>query len=146
MIYFVQAVQGGPIKIGTTENLDVRIKQLESAYRTELAILATKDGSYDEEKAIHDRFSHLRFGYTEQFRPAPELMEFISRPLFANATDVKPMETIGIKGVLTLKCHDEWKEWLTGFAETETRNQGQLIDVALAEYAKLKGYKSPPRR
>lgn len=89
MIYFMQPVGGGPVKIGTTENLDLRVRQLEQHYGKPLVILATMPGSYDEERAIHERFAHLRIRGTrrkplEQFRPADDLMEFIGRPLLVD--------------------------------------------------------------
>jgi hypothetical protein len=88
LIYFLQAVTGGPVKIGTAVNVDRRLAQLESHYGQPLAVLATMEGGPDEEREIHARFAHLRFERQgrrgrrpEQFRPAAELMEFIGRPL-----------------------------------------------------------------
>jgi hypothetical protein len=80
MVYFMQAVEGGPIKIGYSADVDRRRGQLEAHYGATLMVLATMDGGPAEETAIHRRFSRLRLGKTEQFRPARELMEFIGRP------------------------------------------------------------------
>lgn len=80
MIYFVQPVDGGPVKIGTTENLDARLKKLEASYGCRLVVLSTTAGGRREEAEIHARFSHLRFGRTEQFKPESDLMEFIGLP------------------------------------------------------------------
>lgn len=92
MIYFVQSIDGGPVKIGYSFDVESRIAQLEKHYGKSLAILATMPGGRDEETTIHRRFAHLRCGRTEQFRPAPELMSFIDRPLFVNQGDVELME------------------------------------------------------
>lgn len=85
MIYFLQPIDGGPVKIGTTENLESRRRKLEADFRTPLALLATMPGGRKEEREIHERFSHLRFPGTEQFRPASDLMAFIGRPLLVGA-------------------------------------------------------------
>jgi hypothetical protein len=82
VIDFVQAAtDGGPIKIGTTDNLDTRLRVLEADYGRPLAVLATRPGGRAEERQWHRRFAHLRLGRTEQFRPAAELLEAIGRPL-----------------------------------------------------------------
>jgi len=94
LIYFMQPVNGGAVKIGYTDNLPQRQKALEAYYQQELSVLATMDGGIEEEHEIHRRFAKLRFGRTEQFRPAPELMEFIQRPIFAAAGEcVEAMPT-----------------------------------------------------
>jgi hypothetical protein len=60
-----------------------------------LAVLATMPGNLDDEREIHARFDQLRFGRTEQFRPAPDLMAFVGRPLLvdANPDAVEAMPT-----------------------------------------------------
>lgn len=80
MIYFMQPVDGGPIKIGYSQNVEARHKQLENLYKKTLVVLAVMDGDYEEEQEWHERFSHLRFGRTEQFRPSLELLEAIGNP------------------------------------------------------------------
>ena len=52
------------------------------------------EGDRSTEAEIHGRFAHLRFGRTEQFRPEPDLMTFINRPLFAAAGDVVGVEVM----------------------------------------------------
>ena len=83
MVYFLQPVGGGPIKIGFSDNFPVRLAQLEAHYGCSLVVLATMEGDRSRESEIHQMFAHLRFGRTEQFRPGPDLMEFIGRPLLA---------------------------------------------------------------
>lgn len=85
MIYAVQPTTGGPVKIGHSDDVARRLAQLEAHYRQPLAVLATFEGGREEEQAIHAQFAHLRFGRTEQFRPAAELMAFLGRPLLVDA-------------------------------------------------------------
>jgi hypothetical protein len=83
MIYFAQ-LETGAIKIGTTGDMESRLQNLERHYGP-MSILKTIPGGPDEETAIHERFAHLRLSKAEQFRPAPELMEFIGMPLLVGA-------------------------------------------------------------
>jgi hypothetical protein len=78
-------VGGGPIKIGTSTKVESRHRELECWYGCELEILATMEGGKKEEKEIHRRFHHLRIGKTEQFRPGPDLMNFLGRPFLVGA-------------------------------------------------------------
>ena len=80
MIYFAQ-LQSGSIKIGVTNNLEQRITSLTTYYRARPTVLCTMEGDIRTEREIHERFSHLRLGKTEQFKPGADLMEFIGRPL-----------------------------------------------------------------
>jgi hypothetical protein len=93
VIYFMQPLAGGPVKIGFSDDVDARRRQLERHYGQPLAVLATLDGGPDEERELHGRFSHLRFGRTEQFQPGTDLMEFIGRPVFASMAPVEPMQS-----------------------------------------------------
>ena len=61
-VYFMQSVEGGPVKIGHTIAVDRRREQLEAHYRKPLAVLRVIPGGQAEERAIHRRFEHLRFG------------------------------------------------------------------------------------
>jgi hypothetical protein len=93
MIYFAQPVEGGAVKIGCAYCVKSRIRGLEDHYKRKLSLLATMEGDESREKEIHARFAHLRLGITEQFQPAPELMEFIGCPLLGRAdyATVEPM-------------------------------------------------------
>jgi hypothetical protein len=49
--------------------------------------------------------------------------------------------------VMTIKGTAEWKEWLDRLADFSRLPTTVLIDVALAEWAKQKGFpESPPKR
>lgn len=79
MIYFIQAAGGGSIKIGHSRDVEARRRQLATHYGRPMEVLAVMEGGLSEERAAHRRFAHLRFGWTEQFRPAPELLAYIGR-------------------------------------------------------------------
>lgn len=83
MIYFVQ-LPSGAIKIGFSNNPKARFQQLKGHYRSPVALLTILDGDMAKERELHARFRHLRFGKTEQFKPAPELFDFIGKPLLAH--------------------------------------------------------------
>ncbi len=132
MIYFAQDLDGGPVKIGCTDNLPVRLKQLEAHYGRPLALLGTMEGGPHEERAIHGRFAHLRFGRTERFRPAGDLMDFIGRPLLVGpnpeAVEAMPAQSLAMQvrngrvGRLLVAGNressspgiGEWVEWYMG--------------------------------
>jgi hypothetical protein len=80
VIYFVQ-LESGSIKIGFTDNLEQRLSGLSRHYGSPVSLLAAIPGGLERESEIHDRFAHLRFGRTEQFRPALDLLDFIGKPL-----------------------------------------------------------------
>ncbi len=80
MIYFAQASDGGPIKIGTTYNLDQRHPTLKRILGGSCQILGVMEGTYDVEREIHRRFESFRIsGRTrELFEAATALIEFIN--------------------------------------------------------------------
>jgi hypothetical protein len=146
VIYFMQSVDGGSIKIGFSDDVDRRRGQLESHYGTALAILATMPGNRDEEARIHARFSHLRLGRTEQFRPAPELLGFIGRPLLVGANP-DAVEAMPCRiPVTNVRSRPEWKSWLERFAEHAGADVSEIIDQALLQYARVKNFDMPPSR
>lgn len=73
MIYYIESPSTGLIKIGTSQNIPKRMKQLEPGAR----LLATEPGSFKEEKSIHARFCADRDQVGEWFRPSPKLMDYI---------------------------------------------------------------------
>lgn len=65
------ALRGGLIKIGTTQNVGARIRALKADH-----LMAIEPGSYDIERATHQRFDHLR-KQGEWFRPGSDLLDHI---------------------------------------------------------------------
>ncbi len=77
-IYFIQAVTGGPIKIGfSAQHPESRLYSLQVGNPEELQIIATMSGTKNFEKEVHRRFykHHIR---GEWFRDDPEIKGFIS--------------------------------------------------------------------
>lgn len=76
MIYFIQAGNNGPIKIGIASKPETRLKNLQTAHFDELTIRGVMPGDKEVEKELHDRFSsyHMR---GEWFQNAKEIDEFI---------------------------------------------------------------------
>jgi hypothetical protein len=72
--YFVQGVDGGPIKIGTSDEPAERLKQLQAASPVRLVILGVSVRV--SEREAHSRFNKHRIKRTEWFHPAPELVMF----------------------------------------------------------------------
>jgi len=80
MIYFIQAVSGGPIKIGHTNKQQCghRLTGLQVGNPEMLSLLFSYHGCERSEAALHARFdyAHLR---GEWFHPVPELLDHIDR-------------------------------------------------------------------
>lgn len=76
MIYFIQPIEGGPIKIGTSIRLTQRLKELAAAHQCELRVLAVMAGGYAEEAELHRKFSHLKV-VNEWFEAGDDLLGFI---------------------------------------------------------------------
>lgn len=73
VVYFIR--NGNRIKIGTTTDLNQRVRRLALRHQNVALIIA---GSRDTERAMHRRFTSLRIGTTEWFRDAEPLTEFIA--------------------------------------------------------------------
>jgi hypothetical protein len=77
-VYFVQAVGGGPIKIGHAANVAARVDRLQTGSPAPLRVLAVILGAgVSAETSLHQRFAHLR-AHGEWFHPAAELTDFIA--------------------------------------------------------------------
>jgi len=74
--YFIQAGNDGPIKIGWTRNLLVRLRTLAVMWPAPLKLLGVIKGNVEAE--CHARFAAFRLG-GEWFMPAPSVCGFIRR-------------------------------------------------------------------
>ena len=75
VVYFVQSVEGGPVKIGETSNLQQRMKDLQQA--TPLKLLHALPGDRECEQWIHRELKqHRQFG--EWFTPHQEVFGLIA--------------------------------------------------------------------
>lgn len=76
LIYFTQAGEGGPIKIGWSQHLDQRTANLQTANAHRLEVLGTVPGTPETEAALHARFAHLQME-GEWFRNSSEIHDFL---------------------------------------------------------------------
>lgn len=75
-IYFIQAGDNGAIKIGYTDNIEKRLRQLQTGNPYKLKLLKIINGTYELEKSIHKMFVNDRLE-GEWFRPSRRLLNYI---------------------------------------------------------------------
>jgi hypothetical protein len=76
-IYFIQAEQGGLIKIGRAYSTLSRLREIQLMCPVRLVVLGIIEGEGREtENELHDKFSSLR-KYGEWFEPALSLLNYI---------------------------------------------------------------------
>lgn len=76
-IYFIQPLDGGPIKIGSAVDVQARFLDIQSCSPSILkvcAVICDKDLRFERE--LHKRFAHCRL-HGEWFSPVSELLELI---------------------------------------------------------------------
>ena len=72
-VYAIQAIDGGPIKIGYSTNPEVRLAQLQGAHHSELVIVYSFDADQSRESWLHDRLAEFRVR-GEWYRDDPEIL------------------------------------------------------------------------
>lgn len=82
-VYFIQAGEGGPIKIGFATSVKGRLSAMQTGHAQRLSVLATIDGDMSDEKRMHARFLSLRME-GEWFRFDGRLKTYVER-LIRNA-------------------------------------------------------------
>lgn len=75
-VYFFQAGPGGPIKIGSSRQIEPRLRLLQNHHWAEIVELAVGPGCHQVETALHKRFADVRIR-GEWFWPSAELLAFI---------------------------------------------------------------------
>jgi hypothetical protein len=78
IVYFIQAGDAGPIKIGTTLNLTSRLSELQCGCPDELRVLGSIPGSHALESELHARFATHRYR-GEWFVATRNLLNYIKR-------------------------------------------------------------------
>jgi hypothetical protein len=148
MVYFVQDVHGGAIKIGSSIRAAERCRQLSEAKGLRLLILGVMDGGFDEERATQRRFNHLRLEPTpkcEWFRPEADLLEFIRcETRIWTPSDDAPSVTLD--NIFVLRGTDEFKVWMDGLAAHIGAPVTVMVERAMRELARKESYPVPPRR
>lgn len=112
IVYFVRRESDQTIKIGTTKNIEERIRFLMRRYgrMTPIGYIA---GYFDEEEKLHKKFKHLRLGKSEFFSPMCELIDYIFSEALPLEVDYTPLrEPIACKPIslkVTKEMHKELK-------------------------------------
>lgn len=79
MIYFLQAGEGGPIKIGFTDKpINKRMATLQTANAEKLTLIATMEGDLEDEKKFKSLFKTYRLN-GEWYRPDKNLLGCLLR-------------------------------------------------------------------
>jgi hypothetical protein len=93
VVYFVQAGKAGPIKIGSSCDVERRLKSMQSHNHRKLRLIGQfKSVGYFSERDTHRRFAAARIR-GEWFRPSDEMHEFINAISVAIMDDgVSPCE------------------------------------------------------
>jgi len=75
--YFIQAGEGGPIKIGIATNVRARLSGLQTGSHEALRLIGAIPGGADAERFLHQLFAahHIR---GEWFRPDETMLGFIT--------------------------------------------------------------------
>ncbi len=77
-IYFVQEGHDGPIKIGTTQHLKLRLSSLQTGSARRLKVLGTMRGGKSLEILLHKQFAEYQVN-GEWFQPSQALLDFITK-------------------------------------------------------------------
>lgn len=77
MIYFIQAGENGPIKIGSSDNPVERMAQLQTANAAKLKLLWTHTGDATREQKIHKLFRDEKIR-GEWYNPSQKLMASVA--------------------------------------------------------------------
>ena len=76
-VYFIQAGEGGPIKIGRCTDIWQRLSELQVGSHDDLIVLGVMEGNADVEAGLHKRFFALRVR-GEWFESHPDIRAFIA--------------------------------------------------------------------
>lgn len=75
-VYFIQAGEDGPIKVGSAAKPHSRLKELQTSSPYKLRLLGSVPGGYVEERRLHRLFGYFRL-HGEWFEPIQEIKDYI---------------------------------------------------------------------
>lgn len=93
IVYFIQGVNGGPIKIGHTDNIEKRIKQMQTGNPNQLILLHITRGGKNLEDQIHEEFKEDHYR-GEWFKPSKRILEFIESTKMRDLLNPKVMSIV----------------------------------------------------
>lgn len=76
-VYFIQAIAGGPIKIGYARDVEKRLRDLQCGSPFVLRVICTEEGGQKYEAQLHRRFAKWRL-HGEWFRLEGELKDHLA--------------------------------------------------------------------
>lgn len=110
-VYFIQAIGGGPIKIGWAKDPAKRLVLLQCGNPVELRICRTHPGTIQDERGLHRIFGevHLR---GEWFHAHPALARVADAIVDPDIEDsvLKPALELSWDVRFRMQCHDLWQE------------------------------------
>jgi DNA-binding transcriptional regulator YdaS (Cro superfamily) len=96
-VYFIQAGEGGPVKIGWAVDPVSRLRELQCGNHAELRLLRELPGSITEERVLHRAFSHLRIR-GEWFSFDPKMLAVEMHALLADRTETPLQRAVHVAG------------------------------------------------
>lgn len=133
VVYFIQAGQHGPIKIGFTTRLEERLHDLQGGNPIQLRLLATIRGNASHEQLLHTQFQEHRVR-GEWFRPTAQLLRLIQtiKRMEDEQHDIKAPGLSGhVSSIVTfpMKRHKS--------SRGSSRRSGQSAEEAVIEHIDL---------
>lgn len=98
-VYFIQAGEGGPIKIGTAISPEKRLKQHQTSSHDTLVLLGVRPGDCGLEAELHHRFCEHRLR-GEWFAPHPAILQEIASSCTRSEKVVAPEQQDANFGLL----------------------------------------------
>jgi hypothetical protein len=145
-VYFIEAGEGGPIKIGVAADVNARLRDLQVANPVDLKLIVSIPGGYDEERALHQQFRTERVS-GEWFRGNGNVRAFAESLIGKPEAEIvpivkiaKPKATKRAKGQERRKRYTP-EEWQSMFfvGDGESIYRTQEAEDALREREKLRG-------
>ena len=127
-VYFIQAEQGGLIKIGLSKHPLTRLEDIQRFCPIKLKLIGiVKNASYTTEQSIQYDFRQFR-QYGEWFEPVPSLKQFIienAQPVeYGNKIDLNGSNFVERRGVIYKRC----------IAISKTKNRRCLATATHSNY------------
>lgn len=134
-VYFIQDSLTFRIKIGHTgkEDVSARLKELQTGNSSLLYLLASREGSVQVERDLHEQFAQYR-AQGEWFDPGPELLQYI---IGCSANRMAHEATQAAVSSLLAKSFPETKAEKERRQANEQEEKRQLLAQAEAEKKRL---------